>query len=84
MASREYYEKVGLQDEKLFMYFDEIDTAIRTKKNGYKIAVLSNVYVWHWHINQFGWGIENQHLIILFPGIGYMLQRSVTDPFILP
>lgn len=54
MATRAYYEKVGLQDEKLFMYSDEIDTAIRTKKCDYKIAVLSNVYAWHWHINQPG------------------------------
>lgn len=51
MAKREYYETVGLQDEKLFMYSDELDTSIRTKKAGYKIGITSKVHVWHWHIN---------------------------------
>lgn len=54
MATREFYEHVGLQDEKLFMYSDEIDTALRAKKAGYKVAVLSEVFAWHWHINQPG------------------------------
>ena len=29
----------GLLDEDLFMYSEEIDTAIRARKNGFKIAV---------------------------------------------
>ncbi len=69
MASRSYYEKVGFQDEKLFMYSDEIDTAIRTKKAGYKIAVLSNVYAWHWHISQPGQGSRR-------PASSYLISRN--------
>ena len=52
MAKREFYEEVGLQDEKLFMYGDELDTAIRTKRAGYKLGVTCEVYGWHWHINE--------------------------------
>ncbi len=69
MATREYYKKVGLQDEKLFMYSDEIDTAIRTRKAGFKIAVLSDVYAWHWHINQPGQGSRK-------PAANYLVSRN--------
>ena len=69
MATREYYETVGLQDEALFMYSDEIDTAIRAKKAGFKISVLSNVYAWHWHINQPGQGNRK-------PASSYLISRN--------
>lgn len=69
IASREFYEKVGLQDEKLFMYSDEIDTALRAKKAGFKEAVLSDVYAWHWHINQPGQGTRK-------PASNYLISRN--------
>lgn len=51
MAKREFYEKVGLQDDNLFMYSDEVDMALRSKKAGYKMAVTKEVKSWHQHIN---------------------------------
>lgn len=51
MAKREFYEKVGLQDENLFMYSDEVDMAIRAKKAGYKMAVTKSAKAWHQHVN---------------------------------
>ena len=51
MASREFYEKVGLQDENLFMYSDEVDMALRASKCGFKMAVSSEIKSWHQHIN---------------------------------
>lgn len=52
MAKRKFYEEVGLQDENLFMYGDEFDTSIRTKKAGFKTGVTCETYGWHWHINE--------------------------------
>lgn len=52
MTKRKFYEEVGLQDENLFMYGDEFDTSIRTKKAGFKAGVTCETYVWHWHINE--------------------------------
>ena len=52
LSKREFYEKVGLQDEKLFMYSDEVDMGIRAKKNGYTIASIKNAIVCHEHINK--------------------------------
>lgn len=51
MAKREFYQTVGLQDENLFMYCDELDTMYKARKYGYKIGVIANEYAWHWHIN---------------------------------
>lgn len=51
MAKREFYESAGLQDEKLFMYCDELDTAFKAQKAGFKIGVIANRYAWHWHVN---------------------------------
>lgn len=51
MASREFYETVGLQDELLFMYSDEVDMGIRAKKYGFKLAAISCAKSWHQHIN---------------------------------
>lgn len=54
MAKREFYLNAGLQDEALFMYCDEMDTTLKARLNKYKIGVIGNEYVWHWHINQPG------------------------------
>lgn len=54
MATREFYEKVGLQDENLFMYSDEVDMGIRAKRCGYKMAVTRTIQAWHQHINPNG------------------------------
>jgi GT2 family glycosyltransferase len=51
MAKRSFYEIVGLQDEHLFMYSDEIDTGIRAKKHNIRLAATRNVLSWHQHIN---------------------------------
>jgi GT2 family glycosyltransferase len=51
LSKREYYEKVGLQDEKLFMYGDERDNSIRANKLGYKLGVTKEAISWHQHIN---------------------------------
>lgn len=51
ISTRKFYDKVGLQDENLFMYSDEVDMGLRAKKNGYKIAVTKAAMAWHLHID---------------------------------
>lgn len=51
MAKREFYEKVGLQDEALFMYSDEVDMGFRAKQKGYKMLLVGEAVAWHQHIN---------------------------------
>lgn len=51
MSKRYFYEKVGLQDENLFMYGDEIDMYYRAKKCGFIEGVTRNAIAWHQHIS---------------------------------
>ena len=69
MFNREFYNRVGGQDTNLFMYCDELDTAYRARKAGYKIGITSNTYVWHWHIDQPG-------LVERKPGVRYLIARN--------
>lgn len=50
MSKREFYEKVGLQDENLFMYNDEVDMYYRAKSAGFIEAVTKKAETWHQHI----------------------------------
>ena len=51
MAKREFYENVGLQDEALFMYSDEVDMGYRAREKGYKMLLVGGAVAWHQHIN---------------------------------
>lgn len=51
MALRRFYEKIGLQDENLFMYSDEVDIGIRAKRAEFLLAATSDIVAWHQHVN---------------------------------
>jgi len=51
MAKRVFYESVGLQDNNLFMYSDEVDMGIRGKRNGFTMAAIKHAVARHQHIN---------------------------------
>jgi len=51
LSRKEFYEDIGLQDENLFMYSDEVDTGLRAKKSKFKIATTRQAITWHEHIN---------------------------------
>lgn len=52
VSKRSFYEtSVGLQDENLFMYSDEVDMGMRAQKAGMKMAVTKEALSWHQHIN---------------------------------
>lgn len=40
-------KKIGLLDEKYYLYFEDLDYSIRTKKLGYHIYFSPNALVWH-------------------------------------
>ena len=69
MAKREFYEKVGLQDEKFFMYADEVDMGIRGERAGYKFVFTNKIVSWHMHINPPGQANRN-------PMAAYLMGRN--------
>ena len=70
VSCREFYEKVGLQDEMLFMYSDEVDMGLRAEKCGFKLASISYVHSWHEHVN------ENKKTNRRFPFSRYLIGRN--------
>lgn len=69
LAKRSFYEISGLQDEKMFMYSDEVDTAIRAAKHGLVFATTKDVLAWHLHINEPGKKHRN-------PMAAYLMSRN--------
>lgn len=50
MTKREYINKVGLLDERFFMYFEDVDWARRFRSAGYKIIYYPKAVFTHYHI----------------------------------
>lgn len=51
LSKKSFYKTVGLQDEKLFMYSDEVDMGIRARKKQVQMKVVVDAVAWHQHIN---------------------------------
>ncbi len=49
MARRDAINKVGLMDEKFFLYFSDVDWAKRFWENGYKVVFYPLVKIYHYH-----------------------------------
>lgn len=47
LARREVLEKIGLFDERFFLYLEDVDLSLRTKEIGYEIGFCSASKVWH-------------------------------------
>ncbi len=66
---REVFQKIGLFEEKYFIYNDEIDFAYRVQQAGYKTYVTKNAKIWHNH----NWSKKNKkrHYLMYY----YMLRN---------
>lgn len=71
MAKPSFYKTVGLQDELLFMYSDEVDMGIRAKKAGLLMAITKNAEAWHLHIFDNGTSVRH-------PFNRYLIARNKT------
>jgi GT2 family glycosyltransferase len=78
LSKTEVYEKVGLQDEKMFMYGDEIDWDYRVKKKGYKLIVTKDALAWHEHLGEH---TNSKLAIFLSARNAFYLVRKHTDIF---
>jgi GT2 family glycosyltransferase len=47
LVRREVFEKVGLFDEKYFMYLEDADFCIRAERSGFKILFVPEAKLWH-------------------------------------
>jgi len=47
LIRREVLEKIGLFDERFFLYLEDVDLSVRTQEWGYQIGFCSTAKVWH-------------------------------------
>jgi len=47
LVRKEVFEKVGLFDEKYFLYYEDADFSQRAVKKGYKIVYIPDAILWH-------------------------------------
>jgi GT2 family glycosyltransferase len=47
LVRREVVEQVGLMDERYFIYFEDLDWALRARRAGFKCLVVPDALVWH-------------------------------------
>jgi hypothetical protein len=47
LVKREVWEQVGLFDERFFMYYEDLDFALRVKKAGYSLVCSTETKMWH-------------------------------------
>lgn len=69
LAKRRYYERLGIQDERLEMYSDEVDMGIRVKAASLAMGATSEVRSWHQHVNRDGKAARN-------PRAAYLMGRN--------
>ncbi|MDP3888794.1 MAG: glycosyltransferase family 2 protein [bacterium] len=62
LVKRNVFEKVGLLDERYFLYYEDADFCVRAKKAGFNVVLESHVYVHH----VLGASLGRKNLFILY------------------
>lgn len=80
-------ERIGLFDEKYFLYFEDIDYCMRVKKSGMKIKYFPGTYIWHKNASSSGKPGSNTHIYYqnrnrLYFGFKYASFRTKKSLFI--
>ena len=47
LVRREVFERVGLLDERYFLYLEDLEFCCRAKKTGFKVVFEPRLYLWH-------------------------------------
>jgi GT2 family glycosyltransferase len=47
LANRKILDKIGLLDERFFLYWEDVDWGLRVKKNNQKNAIILSSKIWH-------------------------------------
>ena len=87
LARRSAVAKVGLLDERFFMYFEDVDWARRFWENGFKVAYFSAASVFHLHLGAsrksrgvFSLFLNRYARIHLSSAVKYLLKYAFRKP----
>ncbi|MBI5356992.1 glycosyltransferase family 2 protein [Candidatus Collierbacteria bacterium] len=56
LVKKEVFEKIGLYDERYFLYLEDLDLSVRVKRAGFKIIYQPKAVVWHKNAQSSGSG----------------------------
>lgn len=62
LIKREVLEKIGLFDEKYFLYLEDVDLSLRATENGYQIGFCADSVLWHKNAGSSGGSGSSLHL----------------------
>lgn len=65
LISKEAYQKVGYFDENYFLYFEDIDYSVRTKKAGLNVIYYPKSHIWHKNASSSGKPGSDMHIYYL-------------------
>lgn len=71
LVRREAIERVGLMDERFFMYFEDVDWCYRMSKGGYKVFYLPSAEMKHHHRRQSARPLDRRFLVHLLSMLRY-------------
>ena len=77
MARRDAINKVGLMDERFFLYFSDVDWAKRFWENGYKVVFYPLVKIYHYHKR-----VSKRNLWLVDAFMNRQSQQHIKDWFI--
>jgi len=85
LARRELVEKVGLLDDRFFIYSEELDWCLRARMAGYRLAVVKESVIWHKGHRDAGrigrpfvaYLQARNHLLMLRNNSGYFLAGGI-------
>ncbi len=91
LLRRKALDEVGLFDEKMFLYYEDVDLCLRLKDKGWKLIYNGNSVVYHDHMGTSGdWGSTKRNLmtnknrilsIIHLKGIMVGIWEAIRFPF---
>lgn len=59
LIHREVFDKIGLIDETVFMYFDDTDLCVRMNDAGFRILYVPSAFMWH-KVSSSGGGMDSK------------------------
>ncbi|MFN0150989.1 MAG: glycosyltransferase [bacterium] len=71
LARREAIDRVGLMDERFFMYFEDVDWCYRMSKAGYKVFYLPSAEMKHHHRRQSARPLDRRFVVHLLSMLRY-------------
>jgi GT2 family glycosyltransferase len=81
LVRRNVFERVGLFDEDYFFSFEDIDLALRAKKNGFRLVTVSDAAVWHKLSGSAGGRPSGRHIYYSARNRLLFIRKNKTRPW---